>query len=221
VLSEATTASGANAGTSDVASPETLIEGFVLPYPKFSLYNQFMKANVRRVKASNPSLTHRDAFKITAEAWKTSPQNPKNSAQAAAIAQALTTAAKRRSKTATKKRQTTSSRSQLRSGAKAEPRPARIVSSCEPNPDIQSHIDEAVGPLPSPNKIRVELVYFDRTAHMAWYGDSNRMEIEALIKRKFGIPDSAALSLLDCENDELVLSPNIPSGQYTVLTSKY
>ena len=43
-----------------------------------SAYNVFMKAEVAKVKAANPDLLHRDAFKQAAEGWQTSPMNPQN-----------------------------------------------------------------------------------------------------------------------------------------------
>ena len=43
-----------------------------------SAYNVFMKAEVAKVKAANPDLLHRDAFKQAAEGWQASPMNPQN-----------------------------------------------------------------------------------------------------------------------------------------------
>ena len=37
-----------------------------------------MKAEVAKVKAANPDLLHRDAFKQAAEGWQASPMNPQN-----------------------------------------------------------------------------------------------------------------------------------------------
>eukprot|EP00842_Homolaphlyctis_polyrhiza_P005406 jgi/Hompol1/5867/HPOL_000117-RA len=39
-------------------------------------YNQFMKTELAKVKAAQPNLTHREAFKVAAGNWKTSPENP-------------------------------------------------------------------------------------------------------------------------------------------------
>ncbi|KAL1924108.1 uncharacterized protein VTP21DRAFT_7143 [Calcarisporiella thermophila] len=45
---------------------------------KLSPYNKFMKAEVAKVKAENPDLNHKEAFKKAASRWKDSPENPKN-----------------------------------------------------------------------------------------------------------------------------------------------
>ncbi|CAG8674668.1 11800_t:CDS:1, partial [Scutellospora calospora] len=44
---------------------------------KLSPYNAFMKSELPKVKAENPSLEHKAAFKLVAERWKNSPENPK------------------------------------------------------------------------------------------------------------------------------------------------
>jgi len=41
-------------------------------------YNVFMKAELAKLKAEQPELHHREAFKIAAAGWTDSPQNPKN-----------------------------------------------------------------------------------------------------------------------------------------------
>ncbi|KAJ3011426.1 hypothetical protein HKX48_006843 [Thoreauomyces humboldtii] len=43
-----------------------------------SLYNQYMKAELPKVKAKDTTLTHREAFKKCAENWGSAPENPKN-----------------------------------------------------------------------------------------------------------------------------------------------
>ena len=43
-----------------------------------SAYNVFMKGEVAKVKQEHPSLAHRDAFKLAAERWQSSPMNPQN-----------------------------------------------------------------------------------------------------------------------------------------------
>ncbi|CAG8530237.1 6868_t:CDS:2 [Funneliformis caledonium] len=45
---------------------------------KLSPYNAFMKSELPKVKAENPDLEHKAAFKLVAERWKNSPDNPKN-----------------------------------------------------------------------------------------------------------------------------------------------
>ncbi|KAI8615625.1 yabby protein-domain-containing protein [Chytriomyces sp. MP71] len=40
-----------------------------------SAYNLFMKTELPRVKAENPELTHKEAFKIAAGNWKDSSDN--------------------------------------------------------------------------------------------------------------------------------------------------
>ena len=48
------------------------------PNRMLSAYNVFMKGEVAKVKAEHPELVHRDAFKLAAERWQTSPMNPQN-----------------------------------------------------------------------------------------------------------------------------------------------
>ena len=43
-----------------------------------SAYNIFMKKEVAAVKAAQPDIAHRDAFKQAAEQWQHSPMNPQN-----------------------------------------------------------------------------------------------------------------------------------------------
>lgn len=45
---------------------------------KLSPYNKFMKTEIVKVKAENPNLPHKDAFKMVAQRWKDSAENPKN-----------------------------------------------------------------------------------------------------------------------------------------------
>ncbi|CAH1756935.1 5629_t:CDS:2 [Entrophospora sp. SA101] len=45
---------------------------------KLSPYNAFMKSELPKVKAENPNLEHKAAFKLVAERWKNSADNPKN-----------------------------------------------------------------------------------------------------------------------------------------------
>ena len=50
--------------------------------PKRALtpYNQFMKQELPKIKAEQPNITHKAAFKEAAQRWKVSPDNPKNKA---------------------------------------------------------------------------------------------------------------------------------------------
>jgi len=48
-------------------------------------YNGFMKAELAKLKATQPEIHHRDAFKIAAERWSESTQNPKNIPGGAAL----------------------------------------------------------------------------------------------------------------------------------------
>lgn len=48
---------------------------------KLSAYNVFMKTELAKVKAANPKLDHKEAFKVAAGNWKNSPQNPKKGAK--------------------------------------------------------------------------------------------------------------------------------------------
>ncbi|KAJ3063506.1 hypothetical protein HK102_008453 [Quaeritorhiza haematococci] len=43
---------------------------------KPSKYNEFLKTEITKVKKEQPTLTHREAFKIAASRWKTAPENP-------------------------------------------------------------------------------------------------------------------------------------------------
>ncbi|KAJ3007559.1 hypothetical protein HKX48_009052 [Thoreauomyces humboldtii] len=45
---------------------------------KPSAYNLFMKSELVKVKAADPKLDHKEAFKKVAVNWATSPENPKN-----------------------------------------------------------------------------------------------------------------------------------------------
>ncbi|CAG8543702.1 7216_t:CDS:2 [Ambispora gerdemannii] len=45
---------------------------------KPSPYNMYMKSELPKVKADNPGLDHKQAFKMAAARWKDSPENPKN-----------------------------------------------------------------------------------------------------------------------------------------------
>ena len=48
------------------------------PSRQLSAYNVFMKGEVAKVKSEHPELQHRDAFKLAAERWQSSPMNPQN-----------------------------------------------------------------------------------------------------------------------------------------------
>ncbi|KAI8905733.1 hypothetical protein PhCBS80983_g02622 [Powellomyces hirtus] len=41
-----------------------------------SPYNQFMKTELVKVKADNPDIAHKDAFRLAASHWKHAPENP-------------------------------------------------------------------------------------------------------------------------------------------------
>ncbi|KAJ3030717.1 hypothetical protein HDV00_008736 [Rhizophlyctis rosea] len=43
-----------------------------------SAYNVFMKNELPKVKAANPGIAHKEAFKKAASNWKNSPDNPVN-----------------------------------------------------------------------------------------------------------------------------------------------
>ncbi|CAO3586021.1 unnamed protein product [Absidia cylindrospora] len=45
---------------------------------KLSPYNKFMKTELPKVKAAEPTLSHKEAFKKVAANWATSSENPKN-----------------------------------------------------------------------------------------------------------------------------------------------
>ncbi|KAI9141939.1 hypothetical protein BKA69DRAFT_1124402 [Paraphysoderma sedebokerense] len=45
---------------------------------KKSPYQEFMATEIKKVKAENPGMEHKAAFKMAAGNWKSSPNNPKN-----------------------------------------------------------------------------------------------------------------------------------------------
>ncbi|KAJ3070707.1 hypothetical protein HDU98_006254 [Podochytrium sp. JEL0797] len=45
---------------------------------KPSAYNLFMKTELPKVKIADPTITHKDAFKVAAGNWKTAAENPAN-----------------------------------------------------------------------------------------------------------------------------------------------
>ena len=49
-----------------------------VPPRTLSAYNVFMKSEVAKVKNEHPQLAHREAFKLAAEHWQSSPMNPQN-----------------------------------------------------------------------------------------------------------------------------------------------
>eukprot|EP00762_Andalucia_godoyi_P004380 ANDGO_08185.mRNA.1 Protein YABBY 4 len=42
-----------------------------------SAYNKFMKDELARLKKDHPEMNHKELFRIAANNWKNSPQNPK------------------------------------------------------------------------------------------------------------------------------------------------
>lgn len=64
---KATTKTGAPTMSSSAKSSRT-------PSP----YNNYMKVHITEVKKQHPELSHKDAFKMAASNWKSSPMNPKN-----------------------------------------------------------------------------------------------------------------------------------------------
>merc|ERR1711871_1403104 len=53
-----------------------------------SAYNDYMSVELKRVKAANPGMAHKDAFAAVAASWATSDKNPKVPGSSAAIAKA-------------------------------------------------------------------------------------------------------------------------------------
>ncbi|KAG8760215.1 hypothetical protein FRC14_003646 [Serendipita sp. 396] len=45
---------------------------------KASSYNVFMKREMARLKESEPNMAHKDRFKLAAQSWHSSKENPKN-----------------------------------------------------------------------------------------------------------------------------------------------
>ncbi|CAG8530500.1 15377_t:CDS:2 [Cetraspora pellucida] len=45
---------------------------------KLTPYNRFMKSELGKIKTENPTLNHKEAFKMAAQRWKDSAENPKN-----------------------------------------------------------------------------------------------------------------------------------------------
>ena len=56
-------------------APKTLVKREPTPY------NIFMKKRLPEVKLENPTLSHREAFTMTAHEWKDSSENPANRKQ--------------------------------------------------------------------------------------------------------------------------------------------
>eukprot|EP00170_Pyropia_yezoensis_P004619 contig_18840_g4632 len=52
-----------------------------------SPYNYYMRAHVSRIKAEQPTLPHKDAFRLVAAMWATAPENPKSAVNAMAANQ--------------------------------------------------------------------------------------------------------------------------------------
>lgn len=47
---------------------------------KPSPYNTYMKEALAKLKAEKPDMAHKDRFKVAAQQWAKSPDNPKNKA---------------------------------------------------------------------------------------------------------------------------------------------
>ncbi|KAH7106794.1 hypothetical protein BKA62DRAFT_685117 [Auriculariales sp. MPI-PUGE-AT-0066] len=45
---------------------------------KLTPYNRFIRQELQRLKAANPSSTHAERFKLAASNWKNSPDNKKS-----------------------------------------------------------------------------------------------------------------------------------------------
>jgi hypothetical protein len=43
-----------------------------------SAYNKFMKEEIARLKVTHSEMNHKELFKLAANNWKTSKENPKN-----------------------------------------------------------------------------------------------------------------------------------------------
>ncbi|KAI8380396.1 hypothetical protein BD560DRAFT_388139 [Blakeslea trispora] len=48
------------------------------PAKKLSPYNNFMKEELAKIKKDNEGISHKDAFKMAAQNWAKSSDNPKN-----------------------------------------------------------------------------------------------------------------------------------------------
>ncbi len=62
--------------TNKIVAKANKVEAKVKRAP--SAYNTFMKTEITKVKKANPTLDHKDAFKVAAGNWKTSKENPLN-----------------------------------------------------------------------------------------------------------------------------------------------
>jgi len=60
------------------------------PARTLSAYNVFMKCEVAKVKNEHPELPHREAFKLAAERWQSSPMNPQNGGERFPLKQSTT-----------------------------------------------------------------------------------------------------------------------------------
>lgn len=50
-----------------------------------SKYNEFIKAELTKVKKENAGLPHKECFRVAAARWKNSPENPNYNAQVGSV----------------------------------------------------------------------------------------------------------------------------------------
>ncbi|CAG8524666.1 6316_t:CDS:2 [Ambispora leptoticha] len=72
-----TTKATAKSSTSKTKASKSKVKSNGPKKPQ-TAYNKFMQTELPKVKAENPLLQHKDAFKLAAGRWKDSPENPKN-----------------------------------------------------------------------------------------------------------------------------------------------
>ncbi|CAG8557177.1 13101_t:CDS:2 [Ambispora gerdemannii] len=66
-----------SSATNETKAPKSKVKSNGPKKPP-NAYNKFMQTELPKVKAENPTLQHKDAFKLVASRWKDSPENPKN-----------------------------------------------------------------------------------------------------------------------------------------------
>lgn len=65
-------------------------------------------------------------------------------------------------------------------------------------------------------KHRIEIMMGRRKVSIAWYEGARTEDIKAAISRRFALLPGTQWALMDKNLDEIVVSPGIPSGRYTL-----
>lgn len=100
---------------------------------------------------------------------------------------------------------------------KMSPAPGGSVAMGFPNgAAVASPVGMTSPALGTPKKTRVQLTYGDVTAALGWHQGASADDIRQAIQRRFGIADRVDWAIVDCDNDELVVSAAIPAGSYSL-----